>query len=102
MEQEKVPVQGQVAERTISLTASWAYFALSIVINSMGNVLTLVTSSHVHPQFLGSAYWTAAENNLGIAVLGNKKLHVAGSQAGQVLFKVVESDHNPLRVRMIP
>ena len=46
MEQEKVPVQGQVAERTISLTASWAYFALSIVINSMGNVLTLVTSSH--------------------------------------------------------
>lgn len=43
MEQEKVPVQGQVAERTISLTASWAYFALSIVINSMGNVLTLVT-----------------------------------------------------------
>ena len=47
MEQEKVPVQGQVAERTISLTASWAFFALSIVINSMGNVLTLVTSSHV-------------------------------------------------------
>lgn len=36
MEQEKVPVQGQVAERTISLTASWAFFALSIVINSMG------------------------------------------------------------------
>jgi len=36
MEQEKVPVQGQVAERTISLTASWAYFALSIVINSVG------------------------------------------------------------------
>lgn len=74
MEQEKVPVQGQVAERTISLTASWAYFALSIVINSMGNVLTLVTSSHVHPQFLGSAYWTAAENNLGIAVLGNNSM----------------------------
>lgn len=47
MEQEKVPVQGQVAERTISLTASWAFFALSIVINSMGNVLTLVTSSTI-------------------------------------------------------
>lgn len=74
MEQEKVPVQGQVAERTISLTASWAFFALSIVINSMGNVLTLVTSSHVHPQFLGSAYWTVAENNLGIAVLGNNSM----------------------------
>lgn len=52
MEQEKVPVQGQVAERTISLTASWAYFALSIVINSMGNVLTLVTSSHSTHNFL--------------------------------------------------
>lgn len=78
MEQEKVPVQGQVAERTISLTASWAYFALSIVINSMGNVLTLVTSSHVHPQFLGSAYWTAAENNLGIAVLGNNSMTFSG------------------------
>lgn len=63
-----------VAERTISLTASWAYFALSIVINSMENVLTLVTSSHVHPQFLGSAYWTAAENNLRIAVLGNNSM----------------------------
>ncbi|MGR5571681.1 fructose permease [Limosilactobacillus fermentum] len=60
------PVQG----RTISMSASLAYFALSIVVNSMGNVLTLVTSSHIHPQFLGSAYWTAAENNLGYAVLG--------------------------------
>ena len=56
--------------RSISMTASIAYFALSIVINSMGNVLTLVTSSHIHPQFLGSAYWTAAENNLGYAILG--------------------------------
>lgn len=69
---EEMPAHGQVAERTISLTASWAFFAFSIVINSMGNVLTLVTSSHIHPQFLGSAYWTAAENNLGIAVLGNR------------------------------
>lgn len=69
---DDIPTQGQVQQRTISLAASWAFFAFSIVINSMGNVLTLVTSSHIHPQFLGSAYWTAAENNLGIAVLGNK------------------------------
>ena len=34
-------------------------------------------------------------------VPGHKKLHVTGFQAGKVLFKVVESDHNPLRVRMI-
>ena len=65
---DDIPTQGQVQQRTISLAASWAFFAFSIVINSMGNVLTLVTSSHIHPQFLGSAYWTAAENNLGIAV----------------------------------
>lgn len=45
-----------VPKRTISMPVSIAYFALSIVINSMGNVLTLVTSSHIHPQFLGSAY----------------------------------------------
>ena len=63
-----------VPKRTISMPVSIAYFALSIVINSMGNVLTLVTSSHIHPQFLGSAYWTAAENNLGIAVLGNNSM----------------------------
>ena len=60
----------KVTQRSISMTTSIAYFALSIVINSMGNVLTLVTSSHIHPHFLGSAYWTAAENNLGLAVLG--------------------------------
>lgn len=69
---DELPTEGQVQKRTISLAASWSFFAFSIVINSMGNVLTLVTSSHIHPQFLGSAYWTAAENNLGIAVLGNK------------------------------
>ena len=34
-------------------------------------------------------------------VPGHKKLHVTGFQAGKVLFKVVEPDHNPLRVRMI-
>ena len=71
---EQAPVQGKIQARTISLMASWEFFAFSIVINSMGNVLTLVTSSHIHPQFLGSAYWTAAENNLGIAVLGNNSL----------------------------
>lgn len=64
---EEIP---KATQRSISMAASIAYFALSIVINSMGNVLTLVTSSHIHPQFLGSAYWTAAENNLGLAVLG--------------------------------
>ena len=56
--------------RTLPLPVSIAYFSVSIVFNSMGNVLTLVTSSHIHPAFLGSAYWTAAENNLGYAVLG--------------------------------
>ena len=66
----------KVTQRSISMTTSIAYFALSIVINSMGNVLTLVTSSHIHPHFLGSAYWTAAENNLGLAVLG-KDNHLA-------------------------
>lgn len=62
------------AKRTISMTSSIIYFAISLIINSCGNVLTLVTSAKIHPQFLGSAYWTAAENNLGIAVLGNGKL----------------------------
>lgn len=41
---DDIPTQGQVQQRTISLAASWAFFAFSIVINSMGNVLTLVTS----------------------------------------------------------
>ena len=71
---QQAPQRGQVRARDLSLSASWAYFALSIVINSMGNVLTLVTSSHIHPQFLGSAYWTAAENNLGNAVLGHNSM----------------------------
>ncbi|WP_295776216.1 fructose permease [uncultured Limosilactobacillus sp.] len=73
MENKSVDPTPLKTERTISMSKSIAYFALSIVINSLGNVLTLVTSSHIHPQFLGSAYWTAAENNLGIAVLGNEK-----------------------------
>ncbi|USS93115.1 fructose permease [Fructilactobacillus ixorae] len=53
--------------RTISMKTSIMFFALSLVINSLGNVLTLVSSSKVLPSFLGSAYWTAAETNLGIA-----------------------------------
>ncbi|GAA6237082.1 fructose permease [Apilactobacillus micheneri] len=57
--------------RTISWSSTIMYFVISLVINAMGNVLTLVTSVKIHPSFLGSAYWTAAENNLGFAVLGN-------------------------------
>ncbi|MDT6979373.1 fructose permease [Levilactobacillus zymae] len=55
------------AQRTISLGKAIAYFAFSLVINSAGNVLTLVTSAKIHPSFLGAAYWTAAEANLGTA-----------------------------------
>lgn len=36
MEQEKVPVQGQVAERTISLTASWAYLHCQLLLTQWG------------------------------------------------------------------
>lgn len=67
-------VQPQITfdkQRHISMAASIGYFAISLVINSLGNVLTLVTSTHIHPSFLGSAYWTAAESNLGQALLGN-------------------------------
>lgn len=63
-----------VAKRTITTSQTFTFFVLSLVINSMGNVLTLVTSSHIKPEFLGSAYWTAAETNLGVAVLGNNSL----------------------------
>ncbi|POG99246.1 fructose permease [Fructilactobacillus lindneri] len=49
------------------MKTSIMFFVLSLVINSLGNVLTLVSSSKVLPSFLGSAYWTAAETNLGIA-----------------------------------
>ncbi|GAX06509.1 membrane protein [Secundilactobacillus pentosiphilus] len=59
------------SQRHISMAASIGYFAISLVINSLGNVLTLVTSTHIHPSFLGSAYWTAAESNLGHALLGD-------------------------------
>ena len=54
-------------ERTLSMSKAIAFFALSLVINSAGNVLTLVTSAKIHPSFLGAAYWSAAEANLGTA-----------------------------------
>ena len=57
--------------RTISMSKSIAYFALSLVINSAGNVITLVTSSKIHPSYLGSAYWTAAEANFATAINWN-------------------------------
>ncbi|WP_283680302.1 fructose permease [Lentilactobacillus sp. Marseille-Q4993] len=55
------------SHRTISMTQSIMFFILSLVINSAGNVLTLVTSAKIHPSYLGSAYWTAAEANLSVA-----------------------------------
>ncbi|WP_439426180.1 fructose permease [Oenococcus alcoholitolerans] len=58
-------------KRTISMSSSLAYFVLSLVINSAGNVLTLVTSSKIHPSYLGSAYWTAATANFGAALHWN-------------------------------
>lgn len=57
--------------RTLSMSTSLAFFALSIVINSAGNVLTLVTSAKIQPSFLGAAYWSAAEANLGTALHWN-------------------------------
>ncbi|GAB6093383.1 fructose permease [Furfurilactobacillus curtus] len=57
--------------RTISMSKAIGLFILSLVINSAGNVLTLVTTAKIHPSFLGSAYWTAAEANLGHAIHWN-------------------------------
>ncbi|MHA5168002.1 fructose permease [Oenococcus oeni] len=57
--------------RTISMQSSIAYFILSLVINSAGNVLTLVTSAKIHPSYLGAAYWTAATANFGDALNWN-------------------------------
>lgn len=54
--------------RTISMAKSLAFFVISLVINSVGNVLTLVTSTKIHPGFLGSAYWTAATANFANAI----------------------------------
>ncbi|MCM0599534.1 fructose permease [Periweissella fabalis] len=56
------------APRTISMAQSLIFFVISLVINSVGNVLTLVTSAKIHPGFLGSAYWTAATANLANAI----------------------------------
>ncbi len=49
------------------MSTSIYLFILSLVINSAGNVLTLVTSAKIHPSYLGAAYWTAAEANLSVA-----------------------------------
>lgn len=57
--------------RTISMSKSILFFVLSLVINSAGNVITLVTSSKIHPSYLGSAYWTAAEANFATAIHWN-------------------------------
>ena len=54
-------------KRTISMTTAIIYFVISLIFNSAGNVLTLVSSNKIHPSFLGSAYWTAAETNFGNA-----------------------------------
>lgn len=58
--------------RTMSWGSSLAFFAFSLIINSMGNVLTIVTSQKIHPAFLGSAYWTAAQNGWNVSFLGGK------------------------------
>ncbi|MCF6515241.1 fructose permease [Lactobacillus sp. S2-2] len=55
------------SKRTISMSQSIMYFVISLIINSAGNVLTLVTSAHIFPSYLGAAYWSAAEVNLGNA-----------------------------------
>lgn len=58
-------------KRTMSMSKAVAFFILSLVINSAGNVLTLVTSAQIRPSFLGAAYWTAAEANMATAVHWN-------------------------------
>ena len=55
------------AKRTISMTTAITYFVISLIFNSAGNVLTLVSSAKIHSRLLGSAYWTAAETNFGNA-----------------------------------
>lgn len=57
--------------RTLGWGTTLSYFAFSLVINAMGNVLTIATSQKIHPAFLGSAYWTAAENGWNISFMGN-------------------------------
>lgn len=60
--------------RTLTIGASLSYFVLSLVINAAGNVLTVVTSQKIHPAFLGSAYWTAAESGFNKAVFQGSNL----------------------------
>ena len=66
--EEATPLE---TKRTMSMSKAIAFFVLSLVINSAGNVLTLVTSTQIHPSFLGAAYWTAAEANMATAVHWN-------------------------------
>ena len=47
------------------------YLILSLVINALGNVLTIISSQKISPHFLGSAYWTAAETGLNNSLGGN-------------------------------
>ncbi|GAK30156.1 sugar specific permease [Weissella oryzae SG25] len=53
---------------TMSLGHSIYYFILSLLLNSFGNVLTIVTSQKMHPSILGSAYWTATQSGFNKAV----------------------------------
>ncbi|GAP00027.1 fructose permease [Fructobacillus ficulneus] len=73
------------AKRTISWPVSLSYFAFSLVINSMGNVLTIVTSQKIHPTFLGSAYWTAAQNGWNVAFLGGKNVSIVFFVVGMLV-----------------
>ena len=56
--------------RTLTIGASLSYFVFSLIINAAGNVLTVVTSQKIHPTFLGSAYWTAAQAGFNKAAFG--------------------------------
>ncbi|MFT9389072.1 MAG: fructose permease [Leuconostoc sp.] len=69
--------------RTLTIGASLSYFILSLVINAAGNVLTVVTSQKIHPAFLGSAYWTAAESGFNKAVFNG-----SSTMLGWVFFIV--------------
>lgn len=53
---------------TISFSQSIFYFTISILLNSFGNVLTIVTSQKMHPAILGSAYWTATQSGFNKAI----------------------------------
>lgn len=74
---DDIPTQGQVQQRTISLAASWALFAFSIVINSMGNVLTLVTHTFI-PNFLVQHIGQLPKTTLGLLFSGTSPLPFSG------------------------